>query len=323
LLDRSALRCGAVFSYTLLMISRRAARLIAEAYTSVFSTVTTGSHLGNRVRRFELHNDELRDFLYDEEYADWILYILNCGSNITSERILKDRIMAFHTGEVFTWFKNPYTDMSLETRHTTGQIFLHGFAQSICRLSEKQPQSEQVNKLLREMKAQLELDGYVYSNGQLYQSEASVIDEQEEHSYLENLVDKSNVADSDVIKHHLKLSEEHYLNGKYDDSIANSRKVLDAILKQIAERLYIKIEKTSAPAGLLKNAQQTREYLEKHKLLNKAEREALDKNYGLLSVTGGHPYIAEKDQARLMRHLALTFSQFVLLRYQGFLANNP
>jgi hypothetical protein len=113
------------------------------------------------------------------------------------------------------------------------------------------------------------------------------------------------------------------LNAKWDDSISNSRKVLDAILKQITERLYLTIEKKPAPAGLLKNAHQTREYFERRGLVTTVERETLDKTYGLLSVTGGHPYIAEKDQARLMRHLALTFSQFVLLRYQGFLINNP
>ena len=38
-----------------------------------------------------------------------------------------------------------------------------------------------------------------------------------------------------------------------------------------------------------------------------------------MSDTGGHPYMAAKDQARLMRHLALTFSQFVLLRLEGYI----
>jgi hypothetical protein len=30
-----------------------------------------------------------------------------------------------------------------------------------------------------------------------------------------------------------------------------------------------------------------------------------------------HPFIARQDQARLMRNLSLTFSQFVLLRLEG------
>lgn len=231
--------------------------------------------------------------------------------------------MAFHTGEVFTWFKNPYTDLSPEACRSTGQLFLRALAQSIFRLGRKVEQNDYASHPLNLLKSQLELDGYVYRDGKLYDSETSVIDEQEEHSYLENLVSGARLTDPAVIKHHLKLSEGHFLEGKWDDSISNSRKVLDGVLNQITQAVYFKIEGQSVPSGLLKNAAQTREYLEKQRLVTKAEREALDKNYAVLSVTGGHPYIAEKDQARLMRHLSLTFCQFVLLRYQGFLVNNP
>ena len=59
--------------------------------------------------------------------------------------------------------------------------------------------------------------------------------------------------------------------------------------------------------------------LERSGMLEKKEKEAIAQVYGLLSNTGGHPYIAERDQARLMRHLSLTFAQFVLLRLEGAL----
>ena len=39
--------------------------------------------------------------------------------------------------------------------------------------------------------------------------------------------------------------------------------------------------------------------------------------------TGSHPYIAQQDQARLLRQLALVLSQFILLRYQGYLNQKP
>ena len=38
---------------------------------------------------------------------------------------------------------------------------------------------------------------------------------------------------------------------------------------------------------------------------------------GLLSHAGGHPYMAQSEQARLLRHLVLTFSQFVMLRFKS------
>jgi hypothetical protein len=55
--------------------------------------------------------------------------------------------------------------------------------------------------------------------------------------------------------------------------------------------------------------------------LEKKEKDALSHVYGLLSETGGHPYVAQKDQARLMRHLSLTFCQFILIRLQGMFAS--
>jgi len=42
-----------------------------------------------------------------------------------------------------------------------------------------------------------------------------------------------------------------------------------------------------------------------------------------LSETGAHPYMAESDQARLLRQLSLTLSQFVLLRLEAALKANP
>lgn len=59
------------------MISRKAARLLAEAYTLVFSIEEVKRHgLSNKIyKQFRILNNELRDFLYDEEYPDWILYI--------------------------------------------------------------------------------------------------------------------------------------------------------------------------------------------------------------------------------------------------------
>jgi hypothetical protein len=60
-----------------------------------------------------------------------------------------------------------------------------------------------------------------------------------------------------------------------------------------------------------------RDYLESSGLLEPKEKQALASSCGLLNETGGHPYMAQSDQGRLLRHLALTFSQFALLRLKG------
>ena len=48
--------------------------------------------------------------------------------------------------------------------------------------------------------------------------------------------------------------------------------------------------------------------------------QAVAKVYGLMSDKGSHPYIADRDQARCMRYLSLTFAQFVLLRFHRWAA---
>ncbi len=63
-----------------------------------------------------------------------------------------------------------------------------------------------------------------------------------------------------------------------------------------------------------------RNYLESEGVLETKEKNAIAKIYGLLSKTGGHPYMAASDQARLLRQLSLTLAQFVMLRLQGSLS---
>jgi hypothetical protein len=264
--------------------------------------------------------EELWKFLYEQDIEGWFLDSIKDMRNPLDFR---NMVLGLHLGIL-----PARHHLGPRRRQEIGQQILWQMTIAVLKFRGPDLDNDKVKDrdeviLTRALVRQLEMDGYVYRNETLYSTESTVIPEEEEQSYLESLVKGLKLNDAETVIHHLKLSEEHFLDGKWDDSISNSRKVLDAILKQITEAVYLKKESTPAPAGLLKNATQTREYLENQGLITMPEMEALAKNYGLLSVTGGHPYIAEKDQARLMRHLALTFTQFVLLRYQGFLSKNP
>jgi hypothetical protein len=149
--------------------------------------------------------------------------------------------------------------------------------------------------------------------------ESDVLDAREEVGVLEELYTSLALDHKDMFLNHLRLSEEHYLAGKWGDCIANSRSVLECTLREVAAWHSQNIRKMPLPPKTYKSALEVRDYLEAAKLISLTEKEALWKVYGLLSGTGNHPNMAESDQARLMRHLALTFSQFVLLRLQGAL----
>ncbi len=179
--------------------------------------------------------------------------------------------------------------------------------------------SFEINDQLLGMKAELDLAGYVFENGVLRKPEMDAIDVKEIVGVLEGLYGDLNLPNKDIAFRNLNLSEEYFLTEKWEDCISNARKFLESCLVGVAQKYNEVKFKTSLDVKTCERPVSIREYLEKNKLLETREKEALDKIYGLLSHTGSHPYMAKDDQARLLRNLALTFSQFALLRFKGFL----
>lgn len=92
-------------------------------------------------------------------------------------------------------------------------------------------------------------------------------------------------------------------------------------MREIAKKHSQKCKSKALDISIYKSPLKVRNYLEEEGLLEKKETEAIAKIYGLLSDTGSHPYMADNDQARLLRQLSLTSSQFVMLRFEGYLKN--
>jgi len=296
------------------MIGRRSAKTIADAYHERFTSFTRGQY-GSR--EFQYHRDKLYDFLFINNFEGWVL---NAIKQIyrSDQRGLLEFLMRFHTGESLA---SGTPDWSWDKRKTLGQRFLRDLAQALIHARHSDPQFEaygdQDKKAVDEMQRLLELDGYVYRAGVLLVPEESVLDVEEEEGVLENLIRAVGLPESSTIQHHLQLSEEHYQNENWDDSISNSRKTLEAVLMQVANVYSASSTGKPLPAQTLNRPAAVREYLEQVGVLERKEQTTLGEVYGLLSNTGGHPYIAQQDQARLMRHLSVTFCQFVLLRLQG------
>jgi hypothetical protein len=296
------------------MISRQSTKLLANVYGGLFRTKT-------KLRAYErvwvIDEKDLYDFFYENGYETWFLNLVERAA-LERPRSLVEFIMKIHTGETLVPATPKWTQ---EQREKLGQRYLKDIAEDIIEYHEKERLTVHADEI-GELKSRLELDGYIWNAGskKLLFSEAAVLDVKEEQGILMTLAAELSVDKQDTIFHHLTLSEEHYVAGKWDDSISNSRKVLEAVLQECAAKISISItgkilskEKYDSPA-------EVRDYLESEGILESKEKKAIASTYSLLSDTGGHPYIAEKDQARLMRHLALTYSQFVMLRLKGYLA---
>jgi hypothetical protein len=296
------------------MISRRAAIAIADAYTGKFS-YSAFSYSGT-VEVEKVDHDSFYDFLYEHEYEAWFC---NMVQHIFGVRGLKEWLMQIHTGESFI---NATPNWPWEKRQALGQSYLKNLARDFIVWYRSQTDHwiiEQYKESHDEMLHRLEIDGYVFRDNDLYKPEGEVLDVEAETGLLENLYKNLTLADRQQTFEFLKLTEEHYVGGRWSDSISNARKFFEAVLKQVAAKHAARVKGTTLSAATLDRPIDVRKYLESEALLERKEREAVDKIYGLLSHTGSHPYMAEKDQARLLRQLCLTITQFIMLRLEGAL----
>lgn len=307
------------------MISRKSTRLLTNLYLWTFSHFKS---IGPRYRETSyrvLHHQTLYELLYERDYDVWVLgKFEKFGEN--SGESLRKFLLGLQTGETL----HKAGEGRLEECLQYGQRLLQKLAGDIIHLYKSSHENygafaynSDQRKLVSELKAQLELDGYIYRDGKIIPTDKSAVNEEEEQSYLESLINGCALVNSTLIKHHLELCEKAYIEARWGDAISNARNFLEAILEQIAQALHQKKNNLPLPSNVSSRPVEVRNYLEREGLIDSVERESLAKNYGLISNTGSHPNMAQKDQARLMRNLALTFSQYVLLQWEGYLKNNP
>jgi len=258
------------------------------------------------------------DFLFDSDFPAWFCNAARQAGSSTSTRPLQDFLMKLHTGE------SQYAateGWSWQEREKLGQRYLQQLAEAILTYlgDHSQYLSDSTKRLLEDVPKRLELDGFVFRGTTLLAPEEDALDAEEAAGVLQRLYNDLQLDNAETAMHHLKLSEEHYLATRWDDSIGNSRKFLECVLSEVAQRHAVVARDEALSEAVVRRPVRVRDYLESAGLIETQEKKAVASIYGLLSETGGHPYLAQNDQARLLRHLALTVGQFVMLRLRGWL----
>jgi hypothetical protein len=297
------------------MISRKTASQLADVYVHLFAKSVRGhSHTTRYV-----NNARLYDFLYENDFPSWFC---NASKVLSYERELKEWLMRLHTGESLVSFAR---EISVGQLEHLGQSLLEKLACDYLKSVDARKtdlyfyRGQEASLTL--LKRRLELDGYVYFDGNLVQQQQDVLNVEEEKNILKLLYQQTNLdRHSDAI-HFLDLTEEHFIAGRWSDSISNSRKFLELALAEGARALVMKRKLDENSCDFSKPFSVRDLYLSQQVLVEH-EKDALRYFYALLSHTGAHPYMAESDQARLMRQLSLTLAQFVLLRLQSALSEH-
>jgi hypothetical protein len=297
------------------VISRRTSISLGEVYESYFSLYAPNPLFISG--KLTVEKDRLYDFCYENNYDSWFCNEIKGLRN--RKREIKELLMGLHTGETQYRVTGSWTQ---DKRKKLGQKYLRKLAEDMLNFYNNRMDAhsrEEIEECIKQLLLNLELDGYIFHNNKLLTSETDILEIKEEIGLLETLYDALHLDNKDLSLHHLQLSEEHYVTKKWDDCISNSRKFLENVLREVASAYSQKCKKVIFEKSLYESPFKVRDYLEEEGLLDKKEKEAIAKIYGLLSDTGSHPYMASNDQARLLRQLALTLSQFVMLRFEGYL----
>lgn len=297
------------------MISRRTARLLAELVANTFRRAWG---TGNRTEGWSPDSKAIYDFLFDNDYPAWFCNAAQAASTFATShtRHFQEFMMRIHTGESLA---DATRDWTWPQREKLGQQLLEELVEDVLaywsverNVYDKTGRKRDVENLT----SSVVLDGYELRNGKLLRSERDVLDTKEEAGALQSLYNELQLRNGATAMHHLALSEEHYLASRWDDAISNSPKFLELVLAEVAYSHSATVSAT-LDDDTLSRPVRVRDYLERSGLLERKEKDAIGSVYGLLSETGSHPYMAQSEQARLLRHLALTFSQFVMLRLRG------
>lgn len=290
------------------MISRSTSLAIASAYTDRFTSTSRLSHGGSTGK---VHRDSLYDFLYESDYEAWFCNLAKANFQI---RELKEWLMKIHTGESFAAVTK---DWSWDQRAKLGQRYLRDLALDhlnwFIEIKEDAFYAKLYSSKAEELQRRVELDGYLYRENSLLQQNEDVLNIEQEKGILQNLFRAAKLGRESDAFEFLRLAEEHFIAARWSDSISNVRKFFELTLQEGA-KILASFKGEVLPPAVLDRPAEIRQFLEREGLFERKERESLDKVYGLLSETGAHPYMAESDQARLLRQLSLTLAQFALLR---------
>lgn len=299
------------------MISRRTTLILAQLMDKKFSGKSV---MWEDTKLGIVDTTKLHKFLYFYNFPAWFC---NACRNIPQLIVppassdLYGFIAKLHTGESFIEVAPEWTETE---REQNGQALLLLLVQAMlswfCAEREKSLTANRSTSLTR-LQRSVELDGYVLSNSRLLQSESEVVNTSHEANTLVSLYTSLALANREVALHHLHRSEEHYVADKYDDAISNARKFYEVVEKEVARDHSRRIGGSPIKEATLKNSRDIREYLKRHNLIDEKEQRVLINVSDLLSDKGGHAYVAEKEEARLLRIMALTLAQFILNRYSN------
>ncbi len=283
------------------MISRRTTLLIADIICNSFTHQVRDTDGYGRTRGYtnRVKEEELRNFLFEFNIDGYTINHL-CKSYY-SEETLKKNILNMHTG----YF---YNKVNYNKFVSLGQKDIKGMAIGIL-YRRLQPESlDMLENLLR-------IDGYIYEKEKLYEINTDVDDKANLIKSKFKKYGFNNETEFDVFYANMN---EHFENSKWEDSIHNSRKLYEIVLKECAIYYSKNIAKDNEK---LSNAKpiDVRLYLEKNNYFSEDESNIIQYYYKYLSNIGSHPKLALEEQADFSRVMSINTILYAINRLEKYI----
>jgi hypothetical protein len=305
------------------MLSRRSAKAIADAAGGRFNQ-SKGAGQGTWTPW-----DTVYEYFYEQEFASDFCN----GIQLAAQRgsaTFREFLLRLHTGESVSQFRQ--TD-EWETPDADGQAFLVRIAESFLQehfaavsaggaLNQAMVKArrDRMDLLIKPLKTSLELDGYMWADGRLVPRESAPVDAEKHRGLISVLAKELRLSKLEILARSLKLSEDAYQESRWEDCVGNARKSMELVFQECAAQWSKRILNEQLAEEIYKWPIRVRGFLKEQKLLTEDEAKAIAAYYGLFSGLGNHPNMAQNDQARMARQVALILAEFVMLRTHGAMA---
>lgn len=299
------------------MLKRRTILAIAQLANACFQYSSyPGSGL---VPQLHVRTEWFADLLFEKEHD----IVLVHAAHALEQRYdaIKNFVLGLYAGtplELVATSKEKTRGGPID-RATLAEELLEKLAADLLEYSNRSREKTLIGidrRLVEELRAYLELDGFQWKDGRLLPLEENTFDVKEEEGAIEALYRTLGLGSLDQVKQELQLTDEHYVNAKWGDCIKHARDLAECILLEIV-KARAALGVGNCPPKAKEQAITVRNELHASGFLDEKELGFINALWKLLSEQGGHMNMSAHENARICRQYALSAAHFVLLRYQA------
>jgi hypothetical protein len=300
------------------MLRRRTVLAIAKLATACFEYNTFSGSRG--IPTPHVRTDWFADLLFEKDHDE--VLVTTARSLDTESGTIKSFILNLYSGVTLELLvvskQQSAVDLSLIDRSELAQETLQKLAADLLEYAHRPREKILIHidrMFIEELLASLELDGFQWKDDRLLRIEENTFDVEQE-GILEELYRSVGLGNLPQIRHELKLTDEHYVAGRWGDCIKHARDLAECVLLEVV-KARAALGVGTVPVRAREAAVTVRTELHSSGFLDDREVGFMNALWKLLSEQGGHMNMSAQENARICRQYALTAAHFVLLRFQA------